>query len=997
MTKRIRFVFFFAICFLYGVAVPAQITPRMEVLTTQSGLPTREVKQIIQDNQGFMWFGTTQGIIRYDGYRYKVHDSKAGNPLRIPAERVTGPMIFQSPDLLWFVADNQLFELNIKTDQIQSLSELHHLEGPVWALHQTRDKTVAIVTDDASNRMQLLLVFDGEKFNSIATQARGAREFTELTSDDEGTLWWSTFLGGTRQYTNGGDLLFQAKFGDFKWFGDDMFTTVSFFDNKDKHYVLPLEPKGVFEIDARGDLSPLVELSEMVNHALEDHKGRLWFAGRNQLMLYQDGKSQSFTQRLHDLLDYTEINDIFLDRNGLLWVATDGGIVKIQIAVQPFQHVFKSDTEGWGNTMRSIFSTPDGRVFAMNEAQKSLYVRLPNGREQKFPVNGVSDRPDPLAAARQFVLSDDSHFAYTVNHTLLRIDLNSGEMVQYPEAEQYLNVTNANPLLKLKDGRLLLGHSLATLAFFDPAKEQFDRVFTEAPQENLTNIRVMLESEKSGEVWLGSLNSGLVKISLSGKVLNRITSDTRPALNKNKVNALYEDTKGGLWVGTFGGGVNYLPPNADGFAVFDRSSGLANENIVAILPDHKNHLWIATYHGISSLDLNSNTVKNYFTGDGLSHDEFNVFSHYKDRNGVLYFGGMNGINTFFPEDILTENEAPPLELVSVNINDGSEERLVSLSEGKEALTIKPNDLYFTINWSLPSYFTNQQNSYYTKLESYEDEWIYQGASPFIRYNTLPPGDYVLRVKGLDARGNSSKEELAIPLHVDQVFYKTWWFVALVIILIALLIYTFFRMRLRQHQRMERLRNKISSDLHDDVGSLLSGLSMQAELLALKAKPENQKRLDKIGSLSRQAVSQMRDLVWSIDARKEKLCDLIERMRELVEEQLTEHEITYNIDCDAVHLDRKLPPQTKQHLFLIFKEAVNNMLKHSNATHLEVKVYNTPNGTELKICDNGTTAAKTQGAGLGLTNMAYRVAQMRGDIDFTTQKGFGINISLPFRL
>ena len=969
----------------------------MEVLTTEAGLPTREVKQVIQDSQGFMWFGTTQGIIRYDGYRFKVYDSKAGNPLHIPAERITGSMIFRTSDLLWYVADNQLFELNIHTNAVRNLSDFYHLEGSVWALHQAEDKSVNIVTDDALLRKQLLQVFDGEKFRTIAEEPRGAREFTELTSNADGTIWWSTFLGGTKQYNAEGDLLTQVKPGSFQWFGDPMFTAVSFFDSRGRHYILPREPKGVFELVEQDQFKQLIELPEMVKLAIEDPMNRLWFAGRDQLVLFQDGKSQSFTKRMHELLDYSEINDLFIDRNGLLWVATDGGIVKIQIATQPFKQIFASDTKGWGNAMRSIFSTADGRLFAMNESQKSLYVRMPDGREQKFSVYGITDRPDPLASARQFVLSEDKQFAYTVNHTLLKIDLNTGRMVQYPGAETFLNVTNANPLLRLNDGRLLLGHSLATLAIFDPETEQFEQLFKEKQTEVLENIRVMLESHKSGEVWLGTLNSGVAKISLSGELLGRFTTNTQPALNKNKVNALYEDKEGGLWVGTFGGGINYLPSEVNGFRVIDRSSGLANENIVAMLPDKNGFLWIGTYKGLSSFELSTGKVRNYFTGDGLSHNEFNVFSHYRSDDGVLYFGGMNGLNKFYPDEILAEKEAPPMELVNVSVNDGSGDREVPIDLGEEPLNIKPKDLYFNVNWSLPSYFTNEQNSYFTKLEGYEDEWIYQGVSPFIRYNKLPPGDYVLRVKGVDARGNTSERELAIPLHVDQVFYKTWWFIVLVIFLIALLIYAFFNLRLRQYKRMERLRNKISSDLHDDVGSLLSGLSMQAELLALKAQPEDQKSLAKIGALSRKAVSQMRDLVWSIDARKEQLGDLIERMRELAEEQLLSQDITFNIDCNSVHLDRKLPPQTKQHLFLIFKEAVNNMLKHSDATHLEVVVRNTVKGAELSIADNGTISTKAQGAGLGLSNMTYRVEQMKGAINFNTRKGFGININLPFNL
>ena len=997
MTKRLLLISFFILSFLFAGKAQVQIAPKMEVLTTEAGLPTREVKQMIQDSQGFMWFGTTQGIIRYDGYRYKVYNSKAGNSLHIPAERVTGSMIFRDSNLLWYVADNQLYELNVYTNKVRNLSDQYQLEGAVWALHQAEDKSVSIVTDDALLQKQLLQVFDGEKFRTIAEEPRGVREFTELTSNADGTIWWSTFLGGTKQYNAEGDLLTQVKPGSFQWFGDPMFTAVSFFDSRGKHYVLPREPKGVFELVGQDQFNQLIELPEMVNLAIEDPMNRLWFAGRDQLVLFQDGNSQSFTKRMHKLLDYSQINDLFIDRNGLLWVATDGGIVKIQIATQPFKQIFASDTKGWGNAMRSIFSTPNGRLFAMNESQKSLYVQMPDGREQKFSVYGITDRPDPLASARQFVLSEDEQFAYTVNHTLLKIDLNSGRMVQYPEAETFLNVTNANPLLRLNDGRLLLGHSLATLAIFDPETEQFEQLFKQEQNEALENIRVMLESHKSGEVWLGTLNSGVAKISLSGELLGRFTTNTQPALNKNKVNALYEDKEGGLWVGTFGGGINYLSSGANEFRVLDRSSGLADENIVAMLPDKNGFLWIATYKGLCSFELSTGKVRNYFTGDGLSHNEFNVFSHYRSADGALHFGGMNGLNKFYPDEILAAKEAPPLELVNVNVNDGSGDREVLLDLGEELLNIRPKDLYFNVNWSLPSYFTNEQNSYFTKLEGYEDDWIYQGVSPFIRYNKLPPGDYVLRVKGVDARGNTSERELAIPLHVGQVFYKTWWFIVLVIFLIALLIYAFFNLRLRQYKRMERLRNKISSDLHDDVGSLLSGLSMQAELLALQAQPEDQKSLAKIGALSRKAVSQMRDLVWSIDARKEQLGDLIERMRELAEEQLLSQDITFNIDCNSVHLDRKLPPQTKQHLFLIFKEAVNNMLKHSDATHLEVVVRNTVKGAELSIADNGTISAKAQGAGLGLSNMAYRVEQMKGAINFNTGKGFGININLPFNL
>jgi hypothetical protein len=166
------------------------------------------------------------------------------------------------------------------------------------------------------------------------------------------------------------------------------------------------------------------------------------------------------------------------------------------------------------------------------------------------------------------------------------------------------------------------------------------------------------------------------------------------------------------------------------------------------------------------------------------------------------------------------------------------------------------------------------------LEGFEDRWFYQGNTPSIRYNKLPAGDYELKVKASDSRGNESANILSIPIIVNQIFYKRWWFIALVILLLFGLMYAIFRYRLQQALAMERLRTKISSDLHDDVGSMLSGLAMQTELMELNASEADKSKLQKIAGISRNAISQMRDLVWSIDSRRETTNDLIERMQEL---------------------------------------------------------------------------------------------------------------------
>jgi two-component sensor histidine kinase len=362
---------------------------------------------------------------------------------------------------------------------------------------------------------------------------------------------------------------------------------------------------------------------------------------------------------------------------------------------------------------------------------------------------------------------------------------------------------------------------------------------------------------------------------------------------------------------------------------------------------------------------------------------------------------MNGINAFYPNAIQRIEEGPEVKLVGLYGYNGRHKNFYQLDYAQKPpkqIMVSPYDQYIELHWMMPSYFQNKKNSFSTKLEGFEDCWFYQGHSSSVRYNKLPAGDYVLKVRGMDARGNQSASVLLIPITVKQIFYKQWWFIGLVIMALIALVYGIFRYRLRQVLAMERLRTRISSDLHDDVGSLLSGLAMQTELLEANANENDKKRLNKIASISRSAVSQMRDLVWSIDSRRETVAHQIERMRELAEELLLTKGIAFQLDDTNIkNPKKKLPAQTKQHLFLIYKEAIHNIVKHSDATFVEVKIINTDGACQFSIKDNGSEKASYESSGLGLSNMKMRAEQLEAQLNINHDDGFGIYLELPFQM
>ena len=220
-------------------------------------------------------------------------------------------------------------------------------------------------------------------------------------------------------------------------------------------------------------------------------------------------------------------------------------------------------------------------------------------------------------------------------------------------------------------------------------------------------------------------------------------------------------------------------------------------------------------------------------------------------------------------------------------------------------------------------------------------------------------------------------------------------VFLVLLSMAFIIALFYRHKVKRVRQIQNLRTKISSDLHDDVGSILSGLSMQAELLEMSLPEADKPKLEIIAKLGRSAMHHMRDAVWAMDARKDSMSDLIDRMREFTEESLAAKGISYDFEIVNVNLDKKIRPDHRQNIYLIFKEAVTNILKHSNATEVKFNIINEKDSFALQIIDNGAVKTKTyKTTGQGTDNMRMRAERIAAKIDFKIENGFGVYVSMP---
>lgn len=988
----------------------AQNPWQIDVLTTEQGLPFRDIKCLTQDQSESMWFGTELGLLRYDGYNTRLYNSNKTNPFFIEEEDIKGEMVIDNTsNHIWYIANEKLFKLDPSTDEVIKYNGLHNIKGSIVHLLKNKDGSIWIVSDDFTtakngNARQYLQKLTKDQFEIKYSILRDKLAFSRLISDQQGDILWSTPTGSLKFDADGN---FKTKFNlsRFEWYGSELNFNVSFYDSENKHYFFPQQGLGIFTFDENTlDRKHIFNKKIQFYYAVEDHQKQLWFAGETELYrMSPDGEFTDYTEQLKARFEYTKIRGIFIDATKLLWVATDNGLFKIRIGEELFKPLFKANSEGWGNTMRGIFEDENGTIFAKCEIKNKIFYKTQSGKVDTLPI--MLDRQSLDAfkhTANFFVVDDEKKHVFTLGETLLKINLNDGSVKRYDAFKNHVTFKGQNPLIKLRDGKLLFGQSLTQLVLFDPKNETSTFIFKDSMMENdRANFRYFEESKADSIVWIGSQSEGLLKVHLSGRVEKHYSTETNPKISRNYIRVIEEDKDGNLWIGTYGGGLSHISVDGNTIKTYTTSQQLPNNNVVGLLSDDDNGLWISTYNGLSRFDKATEIFQNFYTEDGLTHFEFNYASFFKDSSGNFYFGGMNGINTFKPSEILRESDPPKLRLLGASgYNNKDKSRFVKdYSKTKfTALELSPYDQYFEINWTMTSYFQNQKNTYSTKLEGFEDRWFYQGNATSIRYNQLPAGDYILKIKGKDSRGVDSASVLSIPITIGQIFYKKWWFISLIIVFVFSLLYLFFQYRLNQALAMERLRTKISSDLHDDVGSMLTGLAMQTEMLEMQTSNSIDKnRLHQITTLSRNTISQMRDLVWSIDSRRDTLLDLLERMRELAEELLLPAHIDYTFTADELNLQKKINFNCRRNLFLIYKEAINNIVKHSKAQNVKIEITNKKGVCNFRIKDDGCGNSVENCTGLGLANMKMRSESMNAKLEFETKDGFGIILSLPYSI
>jgi signal transduction histidine kinase len=442
--------------------------------------------------------------------------------------------------------------------------------------------------------------------------------------------------------------------------------------------------------------------------------------------------------------------------------------------------------------------------------------------------------------------------------------------------------------------------------------------------------------------------------------------------------------------------------------------------VKGILPDANGNLWLSTDKGLAKLVLSpagggvnssqgsnppTGIFRNFTVKDGLISNQFLSGAYYKSRDGRLFFGGEGGVIAFYPDSIKDNPHIPPVVITSFKVFDKplpQKRALFALEEIK--LSYRQN--FFSFDFVALDYTVPAKNQYAHKLEGFDPDWIYSGARRYASYTNVDPGHYIFRVKGANSDGVWNEAGASIKIIITPPFWETWWFRALALVSIGLLVWGAYRYRVNRLLEMERLRTRLAADLHDEIAGNLSSIAMFGKIVQDEAAAAGEKKsagsemLTRMIALSQESVTAIREIIWAIDPQPETIHDLLLRVHDLAVNACHAQNMILKFDAPPHEQlpPRNLSPEQRKHLWLLLKEAVNNAIKHSGATELAIFASFKAGNLNVSIIDNGSgldgTTGSTKFSGKGLGTMKARAEQLNGSFGMLSdESGTTVNVTI----
>jgi len=999
--------------FLY--AQPPQVSFTFQHISTQDGLAHRVVNDIMQDHKGYIWMATQNGLQRYDGQRFMNWHKVFGDPFSLPSDNVA--KIFEDhAHNIWVVCHNGVAILNtannllhrIPIDVDTSLSDLS-----VYQFFEDSKRNIWMATREAG-----LLWFDAKighfvvslkylpahpwKFRTIIEEPATGNYWL---ASDSGIAYANMQKAKVFDHKNNPDA--QPVLAEGKFYGRPVIGM--FIDSYLKLWITSYNasaPARRFSYDRYNLFLKKFETYQPIGTGnfrfYQDMVGNVWLSGDPPFQVWKPQTGSFYEVNKTNIsgtgFDADAAFVLCEDKEQNIWVATDNGVYVFNPASQQVRTKQFTDP---------LTRKPADQYF-------NQFIELADGQIWAGTWGGgivaYTQRLDQLQQYKLGAKKNDANydlvwaFYQTKDSSEVWIGCQLGRLAMYnrkTKAFQYFNDSafDNRTIRSIKEdgnGNLWFGTQHGLLIKRNKATGRFTRYVDAAYPaiENLGNIACIVIDSKS-RLWAATQYSGLVEVDQqTGKIKKNYRTNDKD-LNSISGNICFDmlEMNDSLLVVATSMGINIFNKRTEKFDHITTADGLLSNLVFSIQKDNDGYLWAGTGDGFYKIGWPSKKIVRFGKKDGIMTDGFQAGGLVKLNDGRILLATNKNFEWFYPDSLESNKAAPGVELTQVKVLNANV-NIDSVMDGNTTLQLGYKENYIVIEFTALSFLNRGRLTYYTKLEGLETEWNKTNNYLISAYANLKPGLYTYRVYAESSEGKRGPVT-SFQLRVNPPWWNTWWFFGICGLLFIGILYMLYRARMNKILAMEKVRNRIARDLHDDMGSTLSTINILSEMAKRKVQTDTKKTseyINKISDNSQRMMEAMDDIVWSINPSNDNMQRIVARMREYATNMLEAKDIAYQFKADENLNDIKIDPEKRRDFFLIFKEAVNNLAKYSQChnAHIAIKLHR--KNVVMLIEDDGIGFDKTiADNGNGLINMKKRAELLKGRLEIKSAPGKGTRV------
>jgi signal transduction histidine kinase/ligand-binding sensor domain-containing protein len=994
--RRLCYSSILCLCMLGGLSQEPQLLYR---ITEENGLSDNHVRCVIKDHNGFVWIGTADGLNVMDGsgitvFKHRKNDtaSISSNDIECLAEDTAGN--------IWAGTANGLDCFNPSTKKFISY--------PCPASPYGNSAVVKSIVIENQQRIWCathggLFYFDLSQkkfkafFNAASAGPNNCNRINCLVQGRNGLLWLCTFEGLWSFDPRKAIFKQEISSGNDPYY-ENLFTAVH--EDRNGHIWAASWSHGLKELGKSG--APVITHPLPAGMAtttcileMQQANGAPAFLVNGLLKTY-DPVLNKFTGSLQSP-GYPDMSPCYQSADHWIWMASNHGLFIYNPRRSLFRHFLLHNLMAQQNTS---FAEWDGKLLLAAQGKDFCKLYDANYRIVKDYNYLLRSFPYPAQRAELSALSlllpaQQEQVWIGTSNGVAQLNLRTGAgrwLLQQPPDSNGLHKQFMTCMLRDATDSFWLFPWRGGVWQLDTLQQKMSKAWSGFLTENGKTKQLVITSavqDNADHIWMADLDEGIICYDKKTGVFSKpLQEKTGSRCHSNRI--YYRNHHCYSVINSV---FTRWSSDLHDFKIWPLPFQMDKE-IIDFVADQAGRWWMATRDGLVVLNEATGTFQRFTEADGLQSNDMNG-TLYCRNNGDILFATQGCLTAFNPSGLLSASNALPAAILT-GIEENGNQVLTRTGQPLQ-FSHNANNLFF--HWTIADYADPFHNQFYCKLNGIDADWRYTGNRGEIQYANLSPGKYELLLRGVTANGVMAANILRVAFIIQTPFWQTAWFIGACMLLTALLVYSWYRYRLQQALKLERLRSKISTDLHDDIGSTLSSISILSDM-ALREKNHrlNTGMMEEIKENSVLLMEKMDDIVWSINPRNDSLENLVLRVKKFAARLFEARTIDYRFEIQDNIKAIRLPVDYRQHIYLIMKEAINNLVKYSAATEVLVRLTCEHAQLEVIITDNGKGFEPLVScAGNGILNMQQRAALMEASLQIHSAPGTGTEIRLRLKI